>query len=57
MLSFQELKNKYKLNDKEFFTYLQLNNWIIVNFDLRNRVSTGLEEILNKMDKRKLIMN
>lgn len=35
ILSFTDLRDKFKLTDKETFRYIQLKNWLIQNFELK----------------------
>ena len=51
LMSFQELKDKYKLNDREIFKYLQLKNWVIENLDLGEKMPTKLCDMVKKRDK------
>lgn len=56
LLSFQELKDKYKLKNTEFFRYLQLRSWLTENFDIGKGASTEIGEILNKRGKKKRLL-
>ena len=50
-MSFPELKDKYELNDRDIFKYLQLKNWVIENLDLREKTPTKLCDMVKKRDK------
>ena len=53
LLSFQDLKDKYQLNNRDIFKYLQLKNWVMENLDLGEKVPTKLCNIIKKSDKKK----
>lgn len=52
VISFQELKDRYKLKESDILKYLQLTNWITTNFNLENIVPTEIGGILIQKDKR-----
>lgn len=53
VLPFCELKSKYNLKDTEFFKYVQLKNWITVNFDLERNLNSELQAILSPSGKKR----
>ena len=52
---FRELKSEHNLNDTEFFRYMQLKNWIILNFDLGKNTIPEISNIFKTVKNRRLI--
>ena len=50
MLSYKDLKEKFKISDTEIFRFLQIKNWIKNNLDLTFGAPSVLEKILEKKE-------
>ena len=52
MLSYKDLKEKFKIPDTEFFRFLQIKNWIKKNLDLTFGAPSVLGKVLEKKGKK-----